>query len=157
MPIDLPTPWIIFLNVGGWLLIQLCLAWAFTRMPMMWFNPVPPHPWEDDGRFYERLFFIRAWKGLLPDAASWFAGGFGKRTLAGRRPEYMQRFQRETRRGELCHWIAIAFTPVFFLWNPWWGDLIIVAYALLANLPCILVQRYNRARMLRRLSQNRRA
>jgi hypothetical protein len=47
----------------------------------------------------------------------------------------------------LCPAGAIASAPVFFLWNPWWGDLIIVLYALVANLPCILVQRYNRFRL----------
>mgnify|MGYP003343114664 CR=1 FL=1 len=46
------------------------------------------------------------------------------------------------RSGELCHWSALVCAPLFFLWNPWWGDLIVVGYALAANLPCILVQRY---------------
>jgi glycosyl-4,4'-diaponeurosporenoate acyltransferase len=47
----------------------------------------------------------------------------------------------------------MACAPVFFLWNPWWSDLIIVAYALTANLPCILAQRYNRARFQRLLTR----
>ena len=41
----------------------------------------------------------------------------------------------------------------FFLWNPWWGDLIIVAYAVAANLPCIFAQRYNRSRLTRLLGR----
>ena len=49
----------------------------------------------------------------------------------------------ETRRGELCHWAAIASAPVFVLWNPWWGDTIILA------------QRYNRARFRRLLGRIR--
>jgi glycosyl-4,4'-diaponeurosporenoate acyltransferase len=36
---------------------------------------------------------------------------------------------------------------VFFLWNPWWGDAVIIVYAIGANLPCILAQRYNRLRL----------
>jgi glycosyl-4,4'-diaponeurosporenoate acyltransferase len=153
--VELPVTWIVVLNVGGWLLLQLGLAWAFTRMPVMWFHAVPPRAWENDGRFYERFTAIRRWKGLLPDGAGWFAGGFRKRTLAGSDPEYLQRFLRETRRGELCHWLAVCGVPIFFLWNPWWGDLIILAYALTANLPCILTQRYNRARMLRLIGRVR--
>ena len=39
----------------------------------------------------------------------------------------------------------------FFLWNPCWADLVMVAYALAANLPCILAQRYNRSRFQRLL------
>jgi hypothetical protein len=37
--IELPTVWIIVLNVAGWPVIQFGLAWAFTKMPMTWFNP----------------------------------------------------------------------------------------------------------------------
>ena len=90
----------------------------------------------------------------MPDAARWFRGGFAKGKLTSRDPAYWERFIRETWRGELCHWSALACAPLFFLWNPWWGDLVIVAYALAANLPCILAQRYNRAR-LQRLGRHR--
>lgn len=153
MPIELPIAWIIALNAGGWVAIQMGLAWAFTRMPVRWFHPGTGLPWEREGRVYERVFRIKSWKDRLPDAARWFAGGFAKGTLAEADREYLARFLRETWRGELCHWAAIACAPVFFLWNPWWGDLIITAYALAANLPCILVQRYNRARLQRLLQR----
>jgi glycosyl-4,4'-diaponeurosporenoate acyltransferase len=144
-----PIEVIIALNVGGWLVIQLGLAWVFTKMPVARFNPGAAFAWERSGRFYERVCAIKRWKDWLPDAARWFSGGFAKGQLTGQGGEYWQRFIRETWRGELCHWCALACAPVFFLWNPWWGDLIIVAYALAANLPCILVQRYNRARLSR--------
>ncbi len=153
MPIELPIAWIIALNVGGWLAVQLGLAWAFTKMPAAWFNPGPVWRWEQEGRFYEVAFRIKAWKDHLPDAARWFEGGFAKRALARTQPDYLERFARETWRGELCHWAAITCAPAFFLWNPWWGDLIVVAYALVANLPCIVVQRYNRARLQRVLTR----
>jgi len=117
VPIELPAAWVVVLNVGGWLVLQLTLAWAFTRMPVEWFQPAPPRAWENDGRFYERFVAIRRWKDLLPDGARWFAGGFAKGALTSVNPEYLQRFVRETRRGELCHWFAIFGVPIFFLWN----------------------------------------
>ena len=49
--------------------------------------------------------------------------------------------------------VALGCAPVFFLWNPWWADLVMVAYALAANLPCILAQRYNRLRFQRLLAR----
>ncbi|HRZ45979.1 MAG TPA: glycosyl-4,4'-diaponeurosporenoate acyltransferase [Candidatus Paceibacterota bacterium] len=153
MLIELSIAWIITLNVAGWLAIQLGLAWAFTKMPVDWFNPGNTFGWERGGRFYEAVFRIKEWKNRLPDAARWFGGGFAKGALAGKQGGYLQRFIRETWRGELCHWAAIACAPVFFLWNPWWGDSIIAAYALAANLPCILVQRYNRQRLRRLLAR----
>lgn len=153
MLIELPIVWIVVLNVAGWLAIQVGFAWAFTKMPVTWFNPGNAFSWECGGRFYERVCYIKDWKDRLPDAARWFGGGFAKGTLAGTKVDYLQRFIRETWRGELCHWVAIACAPVFFLWNPWWGDLIIVTYALVANLPCILAQRYNRARFQRLIAR----
>jgi len=151
--IELPIAGTITLNVVGWAVIQLGFAWAFTRMPVEWFRPGPPHGWESGGRFYEQVFDIKRWKSWLPDAATWFAGGFAKGDLSGKGTDYWQRFICETWRGELCHWCALACAPVFFLWNPWWGDLIIIAYAGSANLPCILAQRYNRSRLTRLLGR----
>jgi glycosyl-4,4'-diaponeurosporenoate acyltransferase len=148
--IELPVFWIIMLNVLGWLVIQLGLAWVFTRMPTKWFHPGPAHAWEQGGQFYEHFFAVKWWKDWLPDGARWFAGGFAKGTLLSiKDPAYLARFIAETWRGELCHWLAICCVPPFLLWNPWWGDLLIIAYALAANLPCILVQRYNRLRLAR--------
>ena len=147
MPIELPVFWTVLLNVCGWPLIQLGLAWAFTRMPVAWFAPPASWKWEGRGRVYERCFAIRRWKDRLPDAARWFGGGFAKGSLTDRGPDYLWRFIQETWRGELCHWCALAFTPVFFLWNPPWADAVMLLYALSANLPCILAQRYNRLRL----------
>jgi len=147
MWIELPIHWIVILNVLGWPVIQLGLAWAWTQLPAAHFHAPAPLGFESKGRFYERAFRIRRWKDKLPDGASWLSGGFAKASLQARNPEYIRRFMVETWRGELCHWSALAFIPLFMLWNPWWAQLVIVAYALAANLPCILVQRYNRARM----------
>ena len=154
MPIELPIPWIIALNCGGLPALQIGMAWVFTRMPARWFE-APPHADTPPPRRRSRRPLVRWWKAHLPDGARWFAGGFAKARLAGRDPAYLARFVTETRRGEACHWTALACIPVFFLWNPWWADLIIAGYALAANLPCIVVQRYNRRR-LRHLLAGRR-
>jgi len=154
--IELPTWLVIVLNVAGWPVIQFSLAWLFTRMPVHWFNPAAGRAWEQGGRIYERFFGIKRWKDWLPDAARWFGGGFAKGSLAGLDPDYLCRFIRETWRGELCHWFALGGTPLFFLWNPFWADLVMVAYGLAANLPCILAQRYNRLRLRRLLARRTR-
>jgi glycosyl-4,4'-diaponeurosporenoate acyltransferase len=153
--IELPILWVIVLNVAGWPVIQLGLARLFQIMPVKWFESAAAHSWEQSGRFYERILGIKCWKDWLPDAARWFSGGFAKASMAGVDPPYLRRFISETWRGELCHWFAIGCAPVFFLWNPWWADLVMVGYALLANLPCILAQRYNRLRLRRLLARRR--
>ena len=142
--------WLAAGNAFGWLAIQLGLAWAFGRLPEAWFSTPAPFGWERAGRCYVRWCGVRYWTDRLPDGARWFAGGFSKARLASREAAYLARFARETWRGELCHWCAMAFAPLFFPWNPWWGDLVITVYAVAANLPCIIAQRYNRARIYAR-------
>ncbi len=156
MPIDLPIGWVIALNVAGWPLIQFGLAWLFTRMPSEWFHSAGAQAWERGGRFYERMLGVKLWKDWLPDGARWLPGGFPKGSLAVSSPEYFRRFISETWRGELCHWCAIGCAPIFFLWNPLWADVVMTSYALAVNLPCIVTQRYNRARFQRVLARTQR-
>ncbi len=56
-------------------------------------------------------------------------------------------FVRETRRAELAHWWALACGLLFVLWNPPLAAALLVAYGVAANLPFILIQRYNRFRI----------
>lgn len=151
MLIELPAWWIVMLNCIGWPMIQLGLAWLFTRMPADWFDA--PSQLAGEEWLYRHALHVRRWKDRLPDAAGWFAGGFAKRALATADPLYLRSFIRETWRGELCHWCALAFLPVFFLWNPWWADLVCLVYAIAANLPCIIVQRHNRLRLRKLLAR----
>jgi glycosyl-4,4'-diaponeurosporenoate acyltransferase len=146
MPIELPMIWIVILNVLLWPVIQVALAWGFTRMPVCWFHP-PATPRFETAALYEEFLLIKQWKNLLPDGASWIGGAFKKSQLRATDREYLHRFIMETWRGELCHGCALLFVPVFFLWNPWWGNCVILAYAMIANLPCIIAQRYTRIRL----------
>ena len=152
MPVELPPVWTTLLNVAGCAAIQLGLAWLFTRLPDRWFD-APTRPVKRRSSFYERWLAIRSWKDRLPDGAKWL-GGFAKASLNQSDAAHLHAFIRETRRGELCHWAAIGCMPMLFLWNPWWADLILMGYALAANLPCILVQRYNRNRLTRTVSRH---
>jgi glycosyl-4,4'-diaponeurosporenoate acyltransferase len=146
MPIELPMIWIVMLNVLLWPAIQLGLAWGFTHMPVSCFHP-PATPAFETVMFYEKFLLIKRWKNQLPDGARWIGEAFTKREMKATDPAYLQRFITETWRAELCHVCAFLFVPLFFLWNPWWGNCVICAYALIANLPCIIAQRYNRIRM----------
>lgn len=143
----------VLVNVLGWLVVHLAVAWAVTQLDPRRFDP---RAWlfreragERGGQLYQRLFRIEAWKRLLPDGARLFRRGFRKKRLGSRRPEYLARFRVETCRSELAHWVVVAFAPLFFLWNSAGIGVLMVAYALLANLPCILTQRYNRCRLNR--------
>jgi glycosyl-4,4'-diaponeurosporenoate acyltransferase len=108
---------------------------------------------EKDGRWYRRRLRIHRWKDRLPEAGGLFAGGVSKRRLPGHTRADLERFVIETRRAELTHWVLLLAAPLFFLWNPPWLGFVMVGYAVVANVPCLVVQRYNRSRLLRMLAR----
>lgn len=109
--------------------------------------------WEAGGRWYEHRLAIRSWKDRLPEAGDLFEGGVSKRRLPAPNPAGLERFVRETRRAERTHWTLLACTPIFALWSPPVVLAAMATFALVANVPCLLVQRYNRARLLRVLAR----
>jgi glycosyl-4,4'-diaponeurosporenoate acyltransferase len=156
MPVELPNWLVIALNIVGWPVIHIGLAWLFSRMPAKWFSTqwkwARPREWEL--RAYSRFTGIRKWKRWLPDGAPWVRG-VPKRNLRSTSTEYLQTFIIETRRGERAHWAMMFAGIVFFLWNPPWADIAMTAYAVAANLPGIITQRYNRPRLERLLRAGR--
>ena len=111
--------------------------------------------WEHEGRLYTRVFRVRRWKRLLPEAGNFFNGGFDKRHLACRDAGYLGAYVRETRRAELGHWLAVVPVPVFFVWNRPPLAWCMPVYAIAVNGPCIIAQRFNRIRLLRVLARGR--
>jgi len=150
-PGDLPAAWAILLNAGAWFAIQLSAAVFSSRIPLARFDPrgrlFMSRAWERDGRIYDRILRVHAWKRALPDGAALFRSGFRKRHMAERSPAYCTRFIQETCRAELSHWLTLALLPLFFTWNPWQIALLMVPYAVATNVPCIVAQRYNRPRL----------
>ena len=134
-------------NLLGWPCIHLGIGFVALRLPPHLFVQddwvTTPRRWERGGLFYRDRLGIRKWKALLPDGAPWL-GGFAKKRLQAHDPAHLAHFILETRRAEWAHWCMFACLPLFFLWNPPWACMVMTAYALGANLPCIVAQRYNR-------------
>lgn len=149
---------IIIANVALWPIIHIVVSWYFTKLPRNLFDPnhvlFRQKKWEQNGLFYDKCFNLKKWKKRLPDGAAWFNGGFPKGKLLSKDPAYLNDFIKETCRGEAAHLATMLVTPLFFIWNPPWADLVMLGYGILANLPCIMVQRYNRI-FLTKLSQRR--
>jgi glycosyl-4,4'-diaponeurosporenoate acyltransferase len=65
----------------------------------------------------------------------------------------MARLAIETRRAELVHWALMACGPLFFFWNPPALGSAMLLFAVAANGPCIVIQRFNRLRLLRLIAR----
>ena len=155
--VDWPLGVVVGVDVVAWAGVGVGAGYLAHRLPLSrlerdgWLTRL--RPFERDGRVYERRLRIKRWKARLPEMGAFFAGGFSKRRLAGAGPDDLARFVAETRRAELTHWWVLAAGPVFLLWNPWWLGLVMLVYAVVANVPCLVVQRYNRARLTRLLER----
>ena len=103
--------------------------------------------WERSGKLW-RLLRVHRWKDRVPEAGGFFAGGTSKRTLPSSTDAGLVRFASLTRRAELAHWFAALAAPVFLLWNPLWITGLMVIYGVLVNAPFVVIQRYNRWRVL---------
>lgn len=141
-------------NVVAWAAIHAGSGYVVHRLPLDrlqhdgWL--LRSRQWEGGGRWYQHRLRIRRWKDHLPEAGALFAGGISKRHLG---VTDLDRFVAETRRAERGHWLALAGSPLFVLWNPPSGVVLMVAYGVVVNAPFIAVQRYNRQRAQRLLAR----
>ena len=142
-----------------WAGLSVVVGWTANRLPVEHFERDGPvtrlWPVEVDGDAYRRRLRVHRWKDHVPEAGALFAGGMSKRALPGRHAGGLARFAAETRRAERVHWVLMACGPLFLLWNPAPLGAAMIAYAVLANGPCILIQRYNRGRLVRLARQQR--
>ncbi|MEN6634678.1 MAG: hypothetical protein ABFC56_02375 [Clostridiaceae bacterium] len=148
----LNAPLTITLFFAIWGTVPMLLAYLCLQIPDRFFEPTRflwrAHRFERNGRLYERVFQIRRWKHRLPDGGGvWKKNSYKKRTLADYSEANLHKFLIETSRGELIHWLGILPFWVFGLFAPPVVIWIMLLYALIVNLPCILAQRYNRPRV----------
>lgn len=157
-PIVLPGWAIGVTNIVFWVgWITLC-GYLAHRIPQRWLTHdsllTNIKKFENNGRFYSHTLRIHRWKDRLPELGAIFPGGFAKRSVANGNHNVMERFVMETRRAEYAHLAMMCGFFITVLYNPLWADGVNLAFALVANLPCLLVQRYNRIRLKRVLGMS---
>ena len=157
MPVvELGGGWIPVLNAAAWIVVFLVTGTIAAHLSdrsleaQRWL--LRPRRFERAGRFYERRLHVARWKDRVPDAGS-FSGGASKRRLPDTEGRGIERFELETRRSELAHWLPIAAVPLFAIWNPLVGVAVNAGFAVAVNAPFIAIQRYNRLRVQRVLDR----
>ena len=154
------TGWTIALCFVLWIGINLSASYICLYLPDKFFNSrsffFRSHPFEKNGQIYEDIFKVKSWKKLLPDGGGlWKKRGYKKRHLQDFSEENLEKFLVEACRGELTHWLSILSFWVFGFFLPASSTWVMLAYALISNLPCIIAQRYNRPRFERLLEKTR--
>ncbi|MCP4435008.1 MAG: hypothetical protein GY812_05815 [Actinomycetia bacterium] len=155
----LPPAVVVLLAAGAWLIIGLATGWVGNRIPTRRLDHdtwvTRSRRFEREGRLYERVFRVRRWKDLLPEAGGFFRGGISKARIPDRSDQTLERFVIETRRAEYVHWSNAFAGPLFFVFRPCLFGILMTAFGLLCHLPFVVVQRYNRLRLERLLSRRR--
>lgn len=135
---------------------------AGRLLPKRWFKyDAPPFrdlPFENGGHFYRRLG-IHRWHKLLPDMSRILPGLMPpKRVTAHISAAQAEVMVQETCVAEVIH-IALSLLGLTlpFLWPGPGGVIVCLMYILLGNVPFILIQRFNRPKLIQLLERCRRA
>ena len=144
-----------FLRCALYLLTLALLAHPVGQaLPRRWFDggrfPYACYKWEKQGKLYTRIGVDR-WKTLVPDMSRILPDMVKKRV----EPTAVTAAQaavlvQETCVAEEVHTASSLLGLIcLWLWPGWGGAAVWLVWFLLGNLPFILIQRYNRPRLMR--------
>lgn len=104
--------------------------------------------WENGGRVYEKLG-IKHWKDALPDMSRIMPDMVKKKLTGQNREQGMDVLIAETCVAECVHyWLIVLSLGIFLFWRGGWALVFWLVYNILGNVPFILIQRYNRPRLV---------
>lgn len=142
------------LRCAVYLAITGTIGFFFGRiMPKGWLKPGKGlfrcFAFERNGAVYEKMG-IRKWHKRLPDMSRILPFMMPAKNLSGEYEERMPMMIQETCVAEVVH-ITVSITGLRCLWMwPGIGGVTVTAiHIFLLNLPFILIQRYNRPRLIR--------
>ncbi len=123
-------------------------------LPRRWFDasrfPYRAYAFERNGRFYEALG-IRKWKNVLPDKSR-IAPGTYRKAIRGSAQQHsaahMERLLQETCVAECVHWALLVISPILLFTMESPAAYVMTPLYGLSNLPYIMIQRYNRPRLV---------
>lgn len=129
---------------------------AGRLIPKSWLNPdVFPYKlyaFEKNGRFYEQ-FNVRKWQSKVLDMSKLFPKIIPRKSVNDNLYTTLPVMIKETCVAELVHWLLVV--PGFyclFLREGAGGIIIVILYEL-GNIPYIIIQRYNRPRLISTLKR----
>jgi glycosyl-4,4'-diaponeurosporenoate acyltransferase len=147
----------LIVDVISWVVIHLSIGFTCSQIPVSFFSPdkwlYQTYGWEQSGEIYQRFFRVRSWKGHVPAGGSIYPNYFSIQKLPSFDKPYLERWIKESCRSEFCHWLMIPPGVFFFVWNSILVGWFMLIYAVLNNIVPIIMQRYNRPRIIRIISR----
>ncbi len=111
--------------------------------------PYRIHSFEQGGKIYDKIG-IRFWKDKVPDMSNFLKNLVKKEIRRSSSAADILRQIQETCVAEMIHFVLILLSlPILIYWKSKWAVLFEAIYILILNLPFILIQRYNRPRLIK--------
>lgn len=130
-----------------------------NALPRRWFRgdafPFRSFGWERDGQIYRKIG-IHRWKDKVPDMSK-ICGDMVRKEVASRpTAESLETLVAESCVAECVHFFLILLSLAVLAIYPGAGGWIVWGLCVLGNLPFMLIQRYNRPRLLKMRNRLRR-
>jgi glycosyl-4,4'-diaponeurosporenoate acyltransferase len=127
-------------------------------LPENLFNPgkwmFRERKWEHGGNVYQKFFNIKKWKDKLPELGDFAKKIFPKKKLPSFNVEYLQKYTAESCRSEMCHWMIVISVVLFSSWFNEEVENFMFILAVVLNVPYIMIQRFNRPRIINVMQKN---
>jgi glycosyl-4,4'-diaponeurosporenoate acyltransferase len=145
----------ILINLIIFLLLSVILTFNATRLPIRYYYNgwlFKIRKWENGGKFYEDVFKVKRWKSRVPELADFIKSTFPKKHIK-MDGNFISKYLTESCKAEFTHWCIILSSAVYLILE----DSITFTYmffiATALNIPFIIIQRYNRPRIVSIIKQ----
>ena len=146
----------LLLNLGTWIFWFYFIGYVASILPEKFLKKdyFFTHIlfFEENPNWFKKYLLINKWKDKMPELGGFFKKGFQKRSVANGEIAQLKLFIKETRRAEIAHWLMTAGWILTTLFNPMWAVIFNIIFAHVVNFPCLIIQRYNRVRLIKVLN-----
>ena len=142
--------------IEGWSLVLIIILTQFIasylvnllsyRSLMKIYPSFKSRKWEKNGNIYQKIFHVKGWKEYIPSIGSFDKKNIEKAKIT---PDFVAQYLLEGLRAELCHLYAFIFALLLLLITATKAWFFIIIYTIFLNVPCMIIQRYNRPRFER--------
>lgn len=130
-----------------------------NALPRQWFRadafPYRSFAWEREGQIYRKIG-IHRWKDKVPDMSKICRDMTRKEIPTYPTVESLTCLIAESCIAECSHWVLLLLSLLVLAIVPGAMGFVIYGLCVLGNLPCLLIQRYNRPRLQKALARLRR-
>lgn len=125
---------------------------TFLRFPDCFYNYkngiYKGRKWENNGDFYQTVFKVKSWKSHIPELADFIKFIFPKKFIKEFTDEFLSKYLLESCKAEFVHWCNIFSSTMFLIYEGVSTFTYMLVIAIILNTPFIIIQRYNRPRII---------